>query len=207
MQTLFVFNTPLFIFKRVEDGFFYVHERLHYNDSTVAMSEDQKNPTSYSVTSQCMALLGCRDVDRFVAWFSVNADDCNRAWIKTHPDHYLAQTFRIFHRSDDEFVRTCCEVTAASIRSVLTPDEPNWVHVDTILPDLCQIYFGSEEYDVDHILTRVGAYCIDSDWSDRRGVTIRPWTDDCGRPPSHQTAFVTAPTMGLDQVMDTFSLK
>lgn len=168
-------------------------------------SEDKKSSGPATVAARCTTLLGQTDVDRFVTWFSIHASDCNRAWLKTHPDHYLTKTFQIFHRSNDEFARTCCEITAASIRSVLTPGEPEWSATDAPIPDLCQIYFGSEEYDVDHILTKVGDYCIDSDWSDRRIVTIRPWTDDCGRPPSHQTAFVTVPVARLDQTITNFT--
>lgn len=96
-------------------------------------------------------------------------DQSNSIWLKDHPNHYLSQTSRVMYNNSDEFTNTCCEVTAANIRTLsglgdewlITLDDPTFEQIQ--MNDLIfQITVGEDWSSPDHILTIWGSYIIQS---------------------------------------------
>lgn len=113
--------------------------------------------------------------------FVTHGVEWNVQWLKDHPGHYLYSTWQLLHKFDKRFAETSCEVTAAMIRSKITPDFGEWWQVSQQHPDhlpICQVIFGEDAGDVQHIITKMGSTCIQSHWSLDRTIYASPWESE-----------------------------
>lgn len=113
----------------------------------------------------------------------------NMNWAEENPEHYLIHTYaKCFHSAKQElFINTCCEVTAQAIqqklqKGVWKPDPEAFWNGKTLqeAPPICQLFFchRGESYEdaldaIEHVVTKIHEFVVDSDWSERRSLTVR----------------------------------